>query len=103
MFRHLVESARAVDRGAAPAYWTSIPYPLQMMDQGYVLAVHAEPRVLQGEAREACILWKQVRRFAPIHHPHAKLRKLLEQMPARLLALPWMPPTRPWWPLNGRF
>lgn len=103
IFRHLVDSARSQDRSAAPAYWLSIPYPLQMMDQGYVLAANAEARPLLPEARRATVLWKQVRRFEAIEHPHPKLRQLLEELPPRILALPWMPPTRPWWPLGGQF
>src|SRR5262249_23189378 len=103
MFRHLVDSARPADRSAAPAYWLSIPYPLQMMDQRYVLAARADPQPLGPEARSACILWKQVRRFDRIGHAHPKLRQLLDELPPKLLALPWMPPTWPWWMLGGRF
>lgn len=103
-FRHLSESAkRDVDRVGVPAYWSSIPYPLQMMDNRYGLFEHAEPPPLEGEARQACISWRAVRRFAPIAHPHPKLRALLEGLPPEFLALPWIPPTLPWWPLGGIF
>ena len=33
--------------------------------------------------------------------PHPRLRALLEAMPLQQLALPWVPPSLPWWPLDG--
>jgi len=104
IFRHLSESAaRGVDRSSVPAYWSSIPYPLQMMDSSYMLAERAVPIRLEGEAREACISWRKVRRFSSVAHPHPRLRALLRELPPQFLALPWMPPPWPWWPLQGVF
>ena len=103
LFRHLLDSARSQDHPSVPAYWMSIPYPLQMMDQSYLLAQHATHQPLLGEARRACMLWKQVRRYEPVSHPHPKLRQLLDRASPTMLSLPWMPPTLPWWPLRGAF
>ena len=103
LFRHLSESASQGDRAAVPGYWTSIPYPLQMMDKGYALAENASPLPLEGESKAACISWRKVRRFEKIEHPHPKLRALLKEVPPAFLGLPWMPPTLPWWPLGGDF
>jgi hypothetical protein len=103
LFRHLRDSASREDRAAAPAYWSSIPYPLQMMDSTYLFAARADCLPLDGEARDTCMEWRKLRRFAPVGHPHPRLRALLSEVPRTLLASPWMPPTRPWWPLGGVF
>ncbi len=103
LFRHLRDSARKEDRASAPAYWSSIPYPLQMMDSTYLFAARADLLSLDGEARDACMAWRKLRRFASVGHPHPRLRALLTEVPRALLAAPWMSPTRPWWPLGGVF
>jgi hypothetical protein len=104
LFRHLGESAtRERDRAAVPGYWSSIPYPMQMMDDGYALVEHSETQPLAGEPKEACLSWRKVRRFEQIEHPHPKLRALLNEFPPHFLSLPWMEPTLPWWPLGGAF
>ena len=104
LFRHLGESTtRERDRVAVPGYWTSIPYPLQMMDNGYALVEHSKAQLLTGEPKEACLSWRKVRRFEQIDHPHPKLRALLNEFPPHFLSLPWMVPTLPWWPLGGPF
>jgi hypothetical protein len=33
--------------------------------------------------------------------PNTRLRGLLRAFPPQLLALPWIPPSRSWWPLSG--
>jgi hypothetical protein len=103
LFRHLADSAAVEDRSDVPAYWMSIPYPLQMMDRTYQIFRRKTQSSLAPESRDACVYWKQVRRYEPIVHSHAKLRQLIERVPAKSLALPWLPPTLPWWPLGGVF
>jgi hypothetical protein len=41
--------------------------------------------------------------YSRISHPHPKLRRLMDNAPPELLALPWLPPTLPWWPVAGAF
>lgn len=104
LFRHLIDSVTTKeDRSAATAYWTSIPYPLQMMDSRYELFDRSKPTPISARARTACLYWKEIRRYKPIAHPHPKLRALLELATPSTLALPWLPPTKPWWKLGGRF
>lgn len=103
VFRHLRDAAKEKHRSFAPAYWASIPYPLQAMDQGYALAAEASPVKLEGQAARARISGQGVRRFQEIAHPHPRLRSLLQVVPPELLALPWMPPTREWWRAGGVF
>ena len=104
LFRHLVDSTTTrQDRSTATPYWASIPYPLQMMDSGYLVFERSNPQPLKAYVRSACLYWKQIRRYEPISHPHPKLRALLDLAPPSLLVLPWLPPTKAWWNLGGRF
>lgn len=104
LFRHLLDSTtEKQDRSAATSYWTSIPYPLQMMDNGYKLFERSKPKPLKPGTRSACLYWRQIRRYESIVHPHPKLRALLDLAPPSLLVLPWLPPTKPWWELGGQF
>ncbi len=103
VFKHLRESADDRDVGSVPAYWASIPYALQMMDERYVLAERASPKPLNGTSRLTCINEGVVRDFGEVPVPHPRLRGLLQEIPPELLALPWLPPTRPWWKLGGPF
>jgi len=101
-FRHLNEAARHIDFGVEP-YWSSIPYPLQAMDRGYKLRQKAEPPRLRADDGGIRLAFKGVRRYARLHHPHPRLRGLLEVCPPELLALPWLPSSRPWWELGPPF
>lgn len=104
LFRHLLDATtEKQDRSAATSYWASIPYPLQMMDNGYKLFERSKPKPLKLDTRSACLYWRQIRRYESISHPHPKLRALLELAPPSLLVLPWLPPTKPWWALGGQF
>ena len=39
----------------------------------------------------------------PAVWPHPKLRAMCAQFPPEKLAVPWLPPSMPWWPLGGRW
>ncbi len=104
LLRHLRDSARDTDLAMVTPIWSSVPYPLQSMDaNGYKLRDRAENRPLEGAAREAAIRTSQVFGYSRISHPHPKLRRLVANAPPELLALPWLPPTLPWWPVAGTF
>jgi hypothetical protein len=104
VFANLSNAARADHRQMAEALWSSIPYPLQMMsDDEYVLRRHARPAALAGPARVGELRLPDVRRYRRLHLPSPRLRALLQDVPPRLLALPWVPPSLPWWKLGGLF
>lgn len=104
VFRHLGDAVSCSrDRSSIVGYWGSIPYPAQTMDEQYVFTKRARPAPFRGGMKEAAITPGQVRRFAPISHPHPKLRALLKITPPAQLALPWMLPTKEWWPSAGVF
>jgi hypothetical protein len=104
VFGHLTRAARESHPGMVEGIYSSIPYPLQMMDDAsYVLRRDARPEPLAGEDRAIEIRFPAVRRYRGLSHPHPKLRALLADVPPSFLALPWLPPTRPWWTLDGIF
>ena len=101
-FRHLVASSGEWDFGVEP-YWSSIPYPLQAMDEGYALRKRAQPAPVAAADRIIRLLPKEIRRYGVTSYAHPKLRRLLELMPGRTAALPWIAPAKPWWRLAGVF
>lgn len=91
LFRHLAESCGKEFAGWAPAMWSSIPYPAQTL-HGYKVwekvSVAKPPPFEAGSGRG---------RLA-----HPQLRVLSDMVGrAESLALPWQPPTIPWWRLEG--
>lgn len=103
LFRHLAESLRPEHRGMTTSLWSSIPFPMQMLDGSYVVREKAQALPLKGPAGAAEIRSKQVRRYARFEKAHPRLRALFEHTTPDLLALPWLPPSRPWWALGGDF
>jgi hypothetical protein len=102
IYRHLWDSASDEDRGAVTPYWSSIPYPLQMMDQRYALQRRATPKQLSA-ADALALRGKQVRGYGRFEPPHPRMRALLDEVRGSMLGLPWLPPTLPWWSLEGGF
>lgn len=102
VYRHLDDSAKGVDFGVEP-YWSSIPFPLQAMDERYALRSRAEIAPLRSGERRLRLDFKTIQRYGEQRYPHPRLRGLLERLPGALLCLPWLPPSRPWWPLGGVF
>ena len=93
---------RERDRKSAVAFWRSIPLPHQTMGSHYAMWAKA-PK--EGKKR-----WRKLpgvsakdrdgmRLRGEAHHP--KIRELLRQFPPERLALPWLAPSAPWWPLQG--
>lgn len=100
VFRHFVESLRKEDRFSATEYWSSIPYPLQMMRKDYVASQNAEPTPCSPD--DAFIAQRAVSNYRHKGLAHPKLRALVNLL-KKELTLPWLPPTRPWWPLGEPF
>lgn len=104
IYRHLWDAASDEDRSAATPYWSSIPYPLQMLDRGYLLRQRAKPMRLDAEAASRLVLQEnQIRHYQTLVPPHPRMRGLLSKLSEPLLGLPWLPPSIPWWPLGSPF
>jgi hypothetical protein len=87
------------DKPAAIAFWRSIPYPHQFLGKEYVARRRANPskwRHLAGMTPEK----RASLRFRGAV-PNARFRELLRIFPPEVLALPWLAPSRPWWPMRG--
>ena len=104
VYRHLWASAGDDDRSAVTPYWSSIPYPLQMMDQRYLLRKRATPAPIRDVAASPLVLGaRQVRHYEDVAPPHPRMRALLSEVAGPMLGLPWLPPSLPWWSLGSPF
>ena len=108
IFRHMVGCFRndAEDRasgaGPAVAYWSSVPLPMQTLGPDYK-AWGAAQRSLpkEGTLRLTRDNVDHFRR--PAVWPHPRLRAMCERFQPEKLAVPWLAPSMPWWPLGGRW
>ncbi len=98
LFKHMAKSFYADHKSAAPAYWSSIPLPMQTMGPTYQTWKKAEPK----KNKAVISLNKRQRNnYKNIDPPHPRLRALKKIMPVERLALPWIAPSAEWWPLQG--
>ena len=104
-FRHLVEcftgdgECGASGGGAAVAYWSSVPLPMQTLGPDYKAWNSAQRSPPKRSALRLTRL--DIGRFrGPTAWPHPKLRAMCVQFPPETLAMPWLPPSMPWWPLG---
>ena len=99
VYRHLVNSLPEQMRYEALPYWSSVPLPAQSLGPRYAAwkraKIKAAPK-LTRMTRE-----RRNRLSAPTAWPDAKLRALSGVAPPKLLSLPWVAPSLPWWPLGG--
>lgn len=99
VFRHLVSSfAEELCYQALP-YWSSVPLPAQSLGPRYAAWKHAKIKPAPSLTR----MTRERRNTltAPAAWPDAKLRALSAIAPPKLLSLPWVAPSLPWWPLGG--
>ncbi|TDM05060.1 MAG: helicase [Ideonella sp. MAG2] len=98
-YRHLVDSFKAEDKPDAVPYWLSVPLAAQALGPRYQAWKRASHSAGRGVARitQASLAKPQ----ATTDWAHPKLRALRQVVPARTLVTPWVPPSLPWWPLQG--
>lgn len=99
VYRHLVDSFTEDVRYEALPYWSSVPLPAQSLGPRYTAwkraKIKAAPK-LTRMTRE-----RRNKLSAPTAWPDAKLRALSGVAPPKLLSLPWVAPSLPWWPLGA--
>ncbi|MBU4555613.1 MAG: helicase, partial [Actinobacteria bacterium] len=99
VFKHLSGSLTDGHRSSAVPYWTSIPLPMQTMGNHYVAWKLSRRIPADGVAHLSKAMRDRFER--PQLWPHPRLRAIKELMPLKQMALPWLMPTAPWWPLRG--
>ena len=100
-FRHLaraVAKRKGALRGWVQPLWSSVPYPAETLFDYNIC------RGLTSDLPSATITSGRDR------PDHPQLRRLVDPgfsdastLDLDTLTLPWLPPTRPWWPLGGRW
>lgn len=90
------------DKGSAVTFWRSIPLPHQTMGSHYAMWAKA-PKVGKKRWRKLPGVSANDRNSMRVREEayHPKFRELLRQFPPERLALPWLAPSSPWWPLEG--
>ena len=99
VFRHLKDCLRSEDYGWAVPLWQSAPLPMQTLGSRYQAWRNATAVPLQPYIALTPDVRQRLGTNGP--WPHPRLRALLEAMPLQQLALPWVAPSLPWWPLDG--
>jgi hypothetical protein len=99
VYRHLADSFVERIRYEALPYWSSVPLPAQSLGPRYAAWKSAKFKAAPKLTR----MTKERRNKldAPAAWPDAKLRALSSVAPPKLLSLPWVAPSLPWWPLGG--
>ncbi|MCA1393764.1 DEAD/DEAH box helicase [Bradyrhizobium sp. IC3123] len=97
---------RAKGVAHATPLWMSLPYPTQTLPAGYVVS----RALAQAQIKRTAA--PNLRRPVDGHSPrrqeqalnHPKLRCFLSEVsPEKVLALPWVAPSLPWWRLAGEW
>ena len=99
VYRHLVNSFAEQMRYEALPYWSSVPLPAQSLGPRYAAWKRAKIKAAPKFTRMT--RERRNRLSAPTAWPDAKLRALSGVAPPKLLSLPWVAPSLPWWPLGG--
>ncbi|MGE0769881.1 MAG: DEAD/DEAH box helicase [Hyphomicrobiaceae bacterium] len=102
-FRHLATSFKPEHAWAALPYWLSVPLPAQALGIRYQAWNHARRGGTILKDRSLVKLTVETRRnySLPRSWPNPKLRALKDVTETEALALPWVRPSVPWWPLGG--
>ena len=101
IYRHLVESFVEQTRHEALPYWSSVLLPAQSLGPRYAAWKRAHIKTAPKLIRMARECRNKL--SPPPAWPDAKLRALSKIAPPKLLALPWVAPSLPWWPLSGNW
>lgn len=99
VYRHLAESFSEAVRHEALPYWSSVPLPAQSLGPRY--AAWKQENIKPAPKLTRMTRERRNKLNAPAAWPDAKLRALSDVAPPKLLSLPWVAPSLPWWPLAG--
>ena len=103
---------RAVGAGDPMPFWKSAPYLAHFMhgyrasDRLECAADDSSPELIAAvdDHASALLSWSELRKFKAIESANAKLRDMMsDTLEGGLWRLLWIPPTLPYWPLEGPF
>lgn len=102
VYRHLSQSLVQRHRSSSVIYWNSIPLPMQTMGTRYEVWKQAIPADARGVPGLSAGRRNRFQR--PKAWPHPRLRAVIDEfLELDQLALPWIPPSLPWWRLGGKW
>ena len=108
LFRHMVRCFEGntenlpAGGGVSIAYWSSVPLPMQTLGPEY--KAWACAKRLTPKSKALRLSKGDIRDFrGPAIWPHPKLRALRAHYQPEKLAVPWLSPSMPWWPLGKRW
>ena len=108
LFRHMVRcfegnsQDHSVSAGTSIAYWSSVPLPMQTLGPEY--KAWDPTQRFNPTSRALRLSDGDIREFrGPANWPHPKLRALRAHYRPENLAVPWLSPSLPWWPLSKRW
>lgn len=99
LFIRFSSALKDKDRSTAIPYWRAVPYPHQLLGKGYLAwrrASRSKWRGMSGISEDD----REGLRYRGVLS-NSRLRELAKIFPPEQLAIPWLPPSRPWWPLRG--
>lgn len=97
-YRHFASAVDDRLRSSAVTYWLSVPLPAQALGLAYQISRGRRFKSTPGSPRLSAN-----RLYSPAKDGwgSAKLRRLHKIADPDALALPWLPPSIPWWKLSG--
>ena len=98
-FRHLAASFKPEQVWAALPYWLSVPLPAQALGTRY--QAWREGTIQRDRALTKLSVEGRRNYSLPQSWPSPKLRALEKVTQTEALALPWVRPSVPWWPVGG--
>lgn len=98
-FRHLATSFKPEHAWTALPYWLSVPLPAQALGSRY--QAWREGTIRKDRSLTKLTLEGRRTYSLPRVWPSPKLRALEQVTDTDTLALPWVRPSIPWWPLRG--
>ena len=100
-YRHLVESFDDRNRHEALPYWSSVPLPAQSLGPRYT--AWKRDRIKADGKLIRMTMARRDQLSPPPAWPDAKLRALTKIASPKRLAVPWVAPSLPWWPLSAHW
>lgn len=95
----MLSSFKAEHSPWAMPLWQSVPLPMQTLGSHYLAWKNRHSATVTVHLDVA----DRQKHGGPNEWPHPRLRALIDAVSFPSFALPWVAPSMPWWPLDGRW